>query len=90
LEEAARKQIEERPVHARELPHCTGAPASNPHRKPEDGGKPPAIRDVNEAAAGMYRKPIETMAREFRHCPFEPAIMNNAEPTNVGLGERSL
>jgi hypothetical protein len=53
--------------------------------KPEDGGKAPANRDVNEAAknivmmdlailqaeaaAGMYKKPIELLAREIHYEP---------------------
>jgi len=58
--------------------------------KPEHGGKPPANRDVNEAAknivmmdlailsaeaaAGMYKKPVETLAREFRYDPLPPEV----------------
>ena len=58
--------------------------------KPEDGGKPPANRDVNEAAknivmmdlailsaeaaAGMYKKPVEVLAREFRYDPLPPEV----------------
>jgi hypothetical protein len=57
---------------------------------PEDGGKPPANRDVNEAAknivmmdlailqaeaaAGMYKKPVEAMAREFRYDPLPAEV----------------
>jgi hypothetical protein len=53
--------------------------------KPEDGGKPPMNKDVNEAAknivmmdlailqaeaaAGMYRKPIEALAKEIHYEP---------------------
>lgn len=58
--------------------------------KPEYGGKPPANRDVNkaaknivmmdlailqaEAAAGMYKKPIEVLAREVHYEPLSPEI----------------
>jgi hypothetical protein len=58
--------------------------------KPEDGGKPPANRDVNEAvknivmmdlailqaeaAAGMYKKPVEALAREFRYDPLTAEV----------------
>lgn len=58
--------------------------------KPEDGGKPPANRDVNEAAknivmmdlailqaeaaAGMYKKPIEELARVIHYEPLSPEI----------------
>jgi hypothetical protein len=58
--------------------------------KPEDGGKPPANRDVNEAAknivmmdlailgaeaaAGMYRKPLEVLAREIHYDPLPPEV----------------
>jgi hypothetical protein len=53
--------------------------------RPEEGGKPPLNRDVNEAAknivmmdlailqaeaaAGMYKKPIELLAREIHYDP---------------------
>jgi acyl-CoA reductase-like NAD-dependent aldehyde dehydrogenase len=56
--------------------------------KSEDGGKPPGNRDVNEAAknivmidlaihqaeaaAGMYKKPVEVLAREVRYDPLPP------------------
>jgi hypothetical protein len=58
--------------------------------KPEDGGKPPANRDVNEAAknivmmdlailqaeaaAGMYKKPIELLAREVHYEPLSGEV----------------
>jgi hypothetical protein len=56
--------------------------------KEEYGGKPPANRDVNEAAknivimdftilqaeaaAGMYKTPVEVLAREVRYEPLLP------------------
>jgi hypothetical protein len=58
--------------------------------KPEDGGKPPANRDVNEAAknivmmdlailsaeaaAGMYKKPIEMLAKEIHYDPLPTEV----------------
>jgi hypothetical protein len=58
--------------------------------KPEGGGKAPANRDVNEAAknivmmdlailhaeaaAGMYKKPIKAMAKEFRYDPLPTEV----------------
>ncbi len=58
--------------------------------KPEDGGKPPANRDVNEAAknivmmdlailqaeaaAGMCKKPIEILAREVHYEPLPAEV----------------
>jgi hypothetical protein len=57
---------------------------------PEDGGKQPANRDVNEAAknivmmdlailqaeaaAGMYKKPVELLAREVHYEPLAPEV----------------
>jgi hypothetical protein len=58
--------------------------------KPEDGGKAPSNRDVNEAAknivmmdlailqaeaaAGMYKKPIELLAREVQYEPLSGEV----------------
>jgi hypothetical protein len=58
--------------------------------KPEDGGKSPANRDVNEAAknivmmdlailqaeaaAGMYKKPIDVLAREVHYEPLPAEV----------------
>jgi hypothetical protein len=58
--------------------------------KPEDGGKPPINKDVieaaknlvmmdlallqAEAAAGMYKKPIELLAKEVHYEPLPPEI----------------
>lgn len=58
--------------------------------KPEDGGNPPANRDVNEAAknivmmdlailqaeaaAGMYKKPIEELARTIHYEPLPAEV----------------
>jgi hypothetical protein len=71
--------------------------------KTEDGGKPPANRDVNEAAknivmmdlailqaeaaAGMYKKPLEVLAREvhFEPLPAEVRTVVIAAWTRGGL-----
>lgn len=58
--------------------------------KPDDGGKPPVNRDVNEAAknivmmdlailqaeaaAGMYKKPIEQLAKEVHYEPLASEV----------------
>lgn len=76
--------------------------------KPEYGGKPPINRDVNEAAknlvmmdlailqaeaaAGMYRKPLEVLAREVHYepLPAEVRTVVIAAWTRGGLLPRTI
>jgi hypothetical protein len=86
LEEADRTKIEERIQFTRENYRMARERLLKIlYWNEDDGGKPPANRDVNEAAknivmmdlailqaeaaAGMYKKPIDVLAREIHYDP---------------------
>jgi hypothetical protein len=85
LQEADRTKLEERMQFTRENYRMRRERLLKiTYWKPEDSGKPPANRDVNEAAniammdlailqaeaaAGMYKEPVEVLAREIHYEP---------------------
>lgn len=109
LEEADRTKIEERIQFTRENYRMARERLLKIlYWRPEDGGKPPANRDVNEAAknivmmdlailqaeaaAGMYKKPIEVLAREahYEPLPAEVRTVVIAAWTRGGLLPKSM
>jgi hypothetical protein len=107
LAEADRTKMEERMQFTRENYRMTRERLLKIiYWRSEDGGKPPANRDVNEAAknivmmdlailqaeaaAGMYKKPLEVLAREV-HYELLPAEVRTviAAWTRGGASTRS-